>query len=207
MQRRYDQLLKLVDQAKPRTIVEIGVWNGKRAQAMAEVALKYHDNVRYTGYDLFEDATDATDQAELNAKAHNTLDRVTGGLNAFRARHPGFTFTLVKGNTRQTLREPITADFAYIDGGHSVETIRSDYEAVKDCPVVVFDDYYMPDGDAPCVDLDRYGANRIVDAIDGAEVLPSTDALTMNGRGVRASGSSQASVIRDQRTDISFSDT
>jgi predicted O-methyltransferase YrrM len=185
MQKRYDQLLDLVDEAKPQSIVEIGVWNGKRACLMAERALKHHDEVWYVGYDLFEEASAETDVAEMNAKQHNSVEAVTARLNDFAHTNPGFRFRLVKGNTRETLVDT-DVDFAYIDGGHSVETIRSDYEHVKASRVVVFDDYYLPGPKGNCVDLNKFGANRIVDAIEGAEVLPSEDKMTMAEGGVVA---------------------
>jgi hypothetical protein len=31
-------------------------------------------------------------------------------------------------------------DFVYIDGGHSYETVKHDYEQVKDSKLIVFDD-------------------------------------------------------------------
>ena len=177
---RYNQILELVDEAKPQTIVEIGVWNGARAVLMAETALKHNQKVHYKGYDLFEQATAETDRDEFNAKRHNTREQVVRRLTEFQMEHPRFTFELVKGNTRETLH-PQTADFVYIDGGHSVETIRSDYEALKESPMVVFDDYYRPADTGPGPDLDTLGANRIVDAIEGHEVLPSTDPLVGGG--------------------------
>lgn len=157
------------------------MWNGDRAIEMAQAALIYNEKVHYTGFDLFEDATPETNAAELNAKRNWSLHDVWQKLNAFRQANPGFTFELVKGNTRVTLRGSLCADFVYIDGGHSVETIRNDYEATKLCPVVVFDDYYRPDADGRCCDLTKFGANAIVDEIDGAEVLPSEDPLVGGG--------------------------
>ena len=63
---RYAQLLELIDKHKPRTLIEIGVWNGANAIRMINQALKYHDSVEYTGYDLFEDATSETDSKEYD---------------------------------------------------------------------------------------------------------------------------------------------
>jgi uncharacterized Rossmann fold enzyme len=40
-------------------------------------------------------------------------------------------------------------DFVYLDGGHSEETVRSDYEAVKHARYVVFDDVLDPEPGAP----------------------------------------------------------
>ena len=177
---RYAQIIDLIEDVKPKSIIEIGVWNGKRACWMAEAALKHSPAVHYEGYDLFETASADTDRDELNAKPHNSIHRVSQRLQDFAATQPGFTFKLYRGNTRQVLR-PCSADFVYIDGGHSVETIRHDYEMTRDSPVVLFDDYYLPDAEGRCTDLSLYGANQIVDAIEGAKILPSNDPLMGGG--------------------------
>ena len=129
-------------------MVEVGTWNGKRAVRLARVALRQVPRFHYRGYDLFESASRETDERELNVKHHASRDAVRERLEAFRAAHPGFSFELFAGDTRETLADQ-RADFAYIDGGHSVDTIRGDYERLRACPVVVFDDYYEPDGQAP----------------------------------------------------------
>ncbi len=185
MQKRYQKLLELVAEAKPETIVEIGVWNGLRATQMAEVALKHNPSVHYEGYDLFEDATPENDVEEMNAKAHNTFDQVEKRLLDFQATHPGFSFGLTKGNTRETLPD-LAPDFAFIDGGHSVETIRSDYEHLKGAKTVVFDDYYLPTAEGVCVDLEEFGANAIADQIPGVEIIDTGDAMTMDRGGIVA---------------------
>lgn len=169
-QERYAKIEELVEgvaKALGRdefTIIEIGVWNGGRAMRMAEAAFKGGaKNVKYIGFDLFDQATPEINLRELNAKPNQTLDKVRGRLDWFKASHPGFTFTLVKGNTNKTLAGmEFLVDFVYIDGGHSVETIANDYAAFKDCPLVVFDDYYFGLDEET---LDRVGANRTVDAL------------------------------------------
>ena len=193
MQKRMNAILDLIDEIKPVTITEVGVWNGDRALEMVERALQHQPKVHYVGYDLFEEATPETNQDELNAKRNFTSIEVGKKLAAAAVRARGFSFELIQGNTRATLRtgSPGTnADLAFIDGGHSVETIRSDYEALKGCRTIVFDDYYLPrsvpgkpDGGVTKAWLDRFGANRIVDAIPDALVLPSTDLLTMGAQG------------------------
>lgn len=177
---RYEQIVELVGQVKPASIVEIGVYNGVRAVAMAEEALKHKSEVHYQGFDLFEDATPQTDKEEFNAKKTQSVKQISARLDEFKSKNPGFTYELVKGNTRQTLY-PQAVDFAFIDGGHSVETIRSDYEALKDSKFVLFDDYYKRDPAGGIPDLDVFGANLIVDEINHAKVLPSTDKVIHGG--------------------------
>ena len=76
-----------------------------------------------------------------------------------------FPHKLIMGNTRKTLpkfkpERPI--DFVFIDGGHSVETIQSDWENVEklmhENTVVIFDDYYD--------DTEKVGCKTIVDSLD-----------------------------------------
>jgi predicted O-methyltransferase YrrM len=113
------------------------------------------------GFDLFEEASDETDEVEKNVKAHNNQEEVAERLNA-----AGVSYRLYGGNTRETLPAytgPLV-DLAFIDGGHSVETIQSDWNEVrhlmKPGGIVIFDDYYegMPEED-----LDKWGANRVLE--------------------------------------------
>jgi hypothetical protein len=174
---RYGQLMVLVQSCKPRKIVEVGTYQGKRAEAMCREALKYNSAVHYLGFDLFEDATDETNVEEMNGKGAGSSEIARQKLEAIKQDHPGFTFDLVKGNTRETLHgKNIVADFVFIDGGHSVETIRGDYEAVKGSRLVAFDDYYTKG-----VDTAKFGCNAIVDKLPHT-VLPAEDWVRGGGR-------------------------
>lgn len=179
MQNRYSKLLDLVREAQPNTIVEIGVWNGRRACQMVSAALEVVGTVHYIGYDLFEEASEQTDKEEFNLKSHNSMGRVMERLGDFAKTHPSFSYELRKGNTRQTL-EHINADFTYIDGGHSLETIRHDYEMTKGSKMIVFDDYYLPDAEGKCPDLELFGANKIVDPLE-PEIINTGDKVGGGG--------------------------
>jgi hypothetical protein len=169
---RYGQLINIIDDIKPVTILEVGTWGGDRAIQMAEAALKHQDKVTYFGFDLFEEATSQTDAAELNVKSHFSIDQVASKLQAFRQKvgEHRFDAHLFRGNTRETLPEAVaqiqqqgvSIDFAFIDGGHSIETMRSDIEAVAAAKVCVVDDYYKPDDQGRCPDTTKYGANTIL---------------------------------------------
>lgn len=177
---RYDQLLKAIDLFMPQIIVEIGTWSGYNAVRMIKQAQKHRSGVWYIGYDLFEDATDDTDAEELNLKQHYTVEQVTDYISKA---CPDVEFNLIKGNTRQTLKN-VEADFVYIDGGHSLETVEHDYNAVKNSKVVIFDDYYIADKDGVCQDTSIVGCNKLVKGIKGSYILPmggevKTGGLTM----------------------------
>lgn len=173
---RYSQLINIVRTRKPDNVIEIGTWNGARAIEMFNA----HPEINYTGFDLFEMASPYTDAKEYNVKPHNSLKQVQDRLNVI-----GMKATLIKGDTNETLKEwaenhPETADLVYIDGGHSVETIRNDYnnalKLIKKYGVIVFDDYYHG------IDVEKFGANKILeDSGKEFEVLPMKDPVVGGG--------------------------
>ena len=187
---RYKQLIKMVDFYKPKTIVETGTWNGGRAIQMAVAALQHHDKVHYVGFDLFEDATVESDQYEMNTKAHNTVEAINNRLKEFAVKmfNEGKTFTyeLHKGDSKVTVpacKAVKDADFAYIDGGHSYETVKQDYENLKHIPVLVFDDFFSEDQNKKLPHEDNLGVNKLTKEIEAYAklVLPSSDPVLGGG--------------------------
>ena len=155
---RYQELAKLVEKLNPESILEIGTFDGGRALSLCK------GGASYVGFDLFEEATIETDKTEKNVKAHHSMESVSDKLKA-----AGIVHSLVGGNTRKTLPAYISEtnrrfDFAFIDGGHSIETIQSDWFHVKQLmnpgATVVFDDYYEE------IPTDQYGANSVVDKLN-----------------------------------------
>jgi hypothetical protein len=69
---------------------------------------------------------------------------------------------------------------AYIDGGHSVATVASDYQHLPGCGAIVFDDYYERDLAGRCPDTGAIGCNETVRAIPHM-VLPAKDELPSGG--------------------------
>lgn len=176
---RYGQLIPLIQSCRPQKIIEVGTFQGARAVAMCREALRYNSEVHYTGFDLFEDATPETNLEEKNGKGIGILADVEQKLADIKKDHPGLTWELIKGNTRKTLHgKNLVADFVFIDGGHSVETIRGDYEAVKGSRLVAFDDYYTKG-----IDTKKFGCNSIVNKLQH-EILPTED-WVRGGGGVR----------------------
>lgn len=166
---RYNQLIDAVRKKQPRAILEIGTWNGERARQMLNLAPK----ATYYGFDLFEEATRETDISEMNVKPHYYMEMVEGRL-------AGYDVYLVRGNTRETLVNfNKKVDFVWLDGGHSVETIKSDWENVKRCLTddawVFFDDYYTG-----AIDTSKFGCNEIVKDLKH-EVLPDRDHVMGGG--------------------------
>lgn len=172
-QNRYEQILRMVDAYKPKVILEVGTNEGNMAFQMLDRAFQYHDDVKYIGFDIFESGNDELNVAENNAKGNPTLASVEAKFQEYAKKHPGLKVELVPGNTRDTLPNydfQERVDFAFVDGGHSLETIESDYNAIKDhVDLIVFDDVY-----AAGVDVSKYGANTLLQNIHHI-VLPIQD--------------------------------
>jgi hypothetical protein len=113
--------------------------------------------VTYYGFDLFEQALDIdisisnpwlSDRIKENPNfiEHMTVNNVRKKIDRI-----GCRSTLVKGDTRKTLREHRIkiwdSDIFYIDGGHSYPIVKNDWDYVshmaKPGCVIVFDDTNM----------------------------------------------------------------
>ena len=155
---RYSQIPVLISDIKPKSILEIGTWNGWRGIQMCLIALQFNPEIRYEGFDLFEEADINTDQQEMNVKPHYTVDSVDRLFSILQSLYPRFEYGLQKGNTNSTLVEEKGVDFAFVDCGHSVNTIRHDYSMVAKSKVVCLDDFYSGE-----IDSENFGCNRVID--------------------------------------------
>lgn len=158
---RYGQLLDIIEQIKPMRICEVGTWTGWNALRMLQAAGKFHplDKIHYWGYDLWEQAT--TEQLLREHSKFPPEKRIVETL----LKASGATITLEIGDTAATLANEMAprADFYFIDGGHSTDTILSDWSNIQAVmphrAVVVFDDYYVS-GAKPGI-----GCNELIDAL------------------------------------------
>lgn len=172
---RYEELITLARDIKPKHIIEIGTWTGQRAAQLMGVT-----NAFYTGFDLFEEGTKEIDKQEMNVKQHTQMLDVAKQIEV-----AGFSkFALIRGNTKNTLpkyfaEEAHPFDFAFIDGGHSEETIRSDfqhiYENIDDGGTIVMDDYYEPP-------IEGFGCNCIAEEMEGTKLLKCSDPTSQKSR-------------------------
>lgn len=183
---RYSYLGQIIADVRPKRILEIGTWNGIQAMLMATAALKLQGQVHYIGVDLFDRASAETDTKELNVKAHFSLGHVRERLEEFKFAHPGFTFELFRGDSREILPalDLSGVDFAFVDGGHSFETIKSDLFFTKDIPVVAADDFYAPDEGGNLPDIEKFGCNAVIKAGlagSGWMILPHKDPVISGG--------------------------
>jgi len=118
-------------------IVEVGTWNGSRAIQMAETAFAAGvKQVSYVGFDTFEDGNDRSHEGHTKPHASSWIvgNRLNNYSRMMSRKGLTFDYTLLKGNTLVTLPgagEVVkNATFAYIDGGHSYQTTRSDYDSL-----------------------------------------------------------------------------
>lgn len=179
---RYYQLIDLIDEHKPKTIIEVGTHHGDRACGMIEAALDHHGSaVTYAGYDLFDLELKGVSRRERWTRPRVKLNDVQNRLEEMRKQFAGaFEFRLIAGDTRDIL--PIRAvDFAFIDGGHSIDTIQSDYNQLKRSHVVVLDDYYSRDHTGACADVTKTGCNRLVRSLKNTTVLPIANLIAGGG--------------------------
>lgn len=144
--KRYGHLFQEINAIKPKNIMEIGIWNGHRAEQLIQTAQKYHlpQTIHYYGFDLFEELTLEKFKEEIS-KMPPTKETVKKKLLA-----TGANINLYKGDTLHSLPENIAnlpkMDFIFIDGGHSLKTIANDWHYVQqlmhDQTIVIFDDYW-----------------------------------------------------------------
>ena len=163
---RYANLFKIIFEHRCRRILEIGTYDGAHAIRMIQTAgIHYPVNqIEYVGFDLFELLTDEKCEEEF-AKRPPHLFEVESRL-----KKTGANVTLYQGNTRTALPKAKNGlgifDFIFIDGGHSVATISSDWNSVReligDKTIVIFDDYYIN----PDSRLDGLGCQKIIDSLD-----------------------------------------
>lgn len=137
---------KVFNVYRPQRICEIGTHDGKSASQFCDYMLNHLgvERLYYKGYDAFDLANNQTHQIEVNGKGSGSLAKATSRLNAYSGKHSKrFEYHLVKGWTQDTLEQEVF-DFVYIDGGHSYDTVKHDYNKIKDSKVIVFDDYQEP---------------------------------------------------------------
>lgn len=175
---RYDLIYDLIDEVKPRSIIEIGVARVVRAKEMSARAMRHRDQFHYIGYDVFDSVGEfnSPEARRFHREVHNhkrvesrhwcmrKLQNMVDGRHG--PAYPGFTFRLIQGRTQDTLHgKNVEADLVFIDGDHRLETIRKDYAAVKNSRLVIFDDYFIAD-ERGCPDVTKFGCNGVLDDFD-----------------------------------------
>jgi predicted O-methyltransferase YrrM len=153
--------------------MEIGTYNGKHALKMIETAKKiYGKKVEYFGFDLFEIMNKNILKKEISKKP------ITKEETRKLLKTTGCKINLYKGFTEITLPQNIEKlpkmDLIFIDGGHSLKTIKNDWHYSRQLmhknTVLIFDDYW---------NRDNVGCKKIIKGIDkdkySVRVLPLQD--------------------------------
>ena len=164
--RRYANLFSTLYRNRCRSVVEIGTWDGIHGEQMIQTAALHHSvsDIDYFGFDLFEEMTDDALKGEFSKWPPAYAD-VRSRLGA-----TGANIHLYKGNTRLTLPRAVDtigkADLVFIDGGHSIETVTSDWNNVKQLmgirTTVIFDDYYSNRE----AEVEGLGCQTLIDKLD-----------------------------------------
>lgn len=138
--------------------MEIGTWNGARAEQMIAAASKFYpvEEITYIGFDLFEEMNTGLYKHEVSKKPP-TEEAVRNRLIK-----TGAQVILRAGYTTKTLRDieylP-KPDLVFIDGGHEASTVTNDWIGVEKImhkgTVVIFDDYWHNRKDGPRVVIDN----------------------------------------------------
>jgi hypothetical protein len=195
--KRYAQLTEALKRTRCETLVEIGTWNGRRAEELVAAALRRSPTVAYYGFDLFEQLTEEDLAAEFSKRppSRSTVEsklyrfqRRVRALNVVRPwRRRSFQFALHQGHTRDTLplfrqaHPHFRAQFIFIDGGHSIETIANDWDNcsqfVDPAGAIFLDDFY---GDEELAE--RFGCNKLIERLQvhpawDVSILPETDTI------------------------------
>ena len=159
-----DNFLSLVEEYKPKNVLEIGVFCGVTSRNICELLkTNFGSDFRYYGLDLFGSTkTSSVDEIEPkfleNQKVSNPFKTIyynfikKENLNS-KISVQNFlkkfsqNIELIKGDTRVTLEKvPLSEiDFVFLDGGHSYDTVLSDlqklYDNMKNNSRIVCDDF------------------------------------------------------------------
>lgn len=166
---RYNFIFESCRKYKPTSICEIGTNRGKTAVRILKVAHEMSplSVISYTGYDLFEMITPEISEAEGNGKSQelNMEDiKLFLSKKMKKAGIEACKIKLIKGDTNEVLRKRYY-DFVFLDGGHSISTIRNDYEKIAKSKVIIFDDYYADrHGEHTLERVSKgFGCNELID--------------------------------------------
>jgi hypothetical protein len=167
---RKNFILRYVKNNKCTSILEIGVFNGNFAERLLKAACKSSPDskINYLGIDLFKEGLTQDRHATEVSLYPNTLPEVQSRLSKLK----NTKVELIQGDS--TIELPLIAkhlkfDLIHIDGGHSFETVLSDWknvvELIDSSTVIFFDDYTNHRG----ITKGGFGVNKVVDRIDSSK--------------------------------------
>ena len=192
MNMRYQHLTQAVDDTvnnskkiKPFRIMEIGVFDAVHGRQMIDRAVRNGRlHVEYYGFDMFEEMTAEVNELEVGKK---TFAKSYSQIMEYLTRKTkAKSVKLFKGDSKVTIPEVLhnlpTMDVIFVDGGHSLGTVQSDFEyALKlshSKTVIILDDYYPGDYSKGCaflVDTDlSKRASLNVSVLEPVDVYPDS---------------------------------
>ena len=137
----FDDFKHFLDEVEIKIFCEIGTHKGNTAVQMILHLLSKNKKFMYHGYDVFDYARNNVEfnRQEYNGKGGASKQFVIKRLDKIKQDNDNFDYLLYEGFTIHTLLNH-TYDFVYLDGGHSYETVKHDYNKIKNSKVIVFDD-------------------------------------------------------------------
>lgn len=140
LERTVKALMALTVVEESATYIEIGAHRGRSIGTIGNIIKDKTKKLHIIGYDIFGSNTDASfHAAEDNGKGAGNIIKCRRNLDKLCKRNPHVTYELIEGYTTDTLKST-KSTWAYIDGGHSYETVKWDHQQLKECDVIIFDD-------------------------------------------------------------------
>lgn len=180
--KRYLNIFFYIIKFRPKTILEVGVYKGTRSFEMITAAKIFNNDIYFYGFDLFEKLK-ARDKIIELSKYPYSMKKIYSKLNKI-----SNYVKLYRGNTKKTLKKKLNKkiDFIFIDGGHSIETIKSDWNNCKKFlnkkTIIILDDYYINNKEV----IKKFGCNSLVKNLSKnkflIKVLPFTDYFKLEGK-------------------------
>jgi hypothetical protein len=159
-------VLRHIKENQCRNILEIGVFNGNFALRIISTASKFIDPqaINYSGVDLFK--LNFSNEIKFNEIAL-TPDKKSDVQKSLES--TGANINLFEGFSDKILPQLVGAelfDLIIIDGGHSYDTVKSDFlnstKLLSNKGCIIFDDYTNSRGET----IGKFGINRVVREID-----------------------------------------
>lgn len=184
---RYDVIVDEIARIRPRRILEVGTCRGAMAVRMVRgaLAVSLSGEIDYWGFDLFDEIVEEVFHHEA-AKPSAPVEVVEARLNKVVVKGRNARINLVSGNSKETLAtvgaKLTPFDLIFIDGGHSLDTVRSDWKLTQWLcharTTVFFDDY------------PRWGVGQTIDEIDKrlwqVEIIEPGDSFKVNEQLVKS---------------------
>ena len=147
---RKEFVSKIIKTEKPLSILEVGARSGILATRMLNECQKLGIKTKYVGVDLF---AEMATMENLTAEVSQWPEQQESLLKLLQGTFPTLEIVLIGGFSQDTLPniKDIKFDLIIIDGGHSYETVLSDWsnceKLINVNGSIIFDDYTDIEGE------------------------------------------------------------